>query len=198
MRFLFVFALLFFPARLFAAPLPDAGHDAMPAEASAAPSAPVSDAVAPSGPAVVSEPLAGPSAPASEVEIPGVVVSSSTPFPGEVAPGSLPGDDDIFGHGKEAFEAAQAARKAPTVAAIAAALVAGIMLLISLARRFGGLLLTPQQVRVFVVVASALAGGVAQVSDGMAWWQILFIALSPVMSVGVHQVFVKPLAKKRA
>jgi len=195
MRFLLALVLLLSPAWLLAAPVvvPGPGPSV---EASAAPSAPASGLVVASPPVVTSEALSAPPAPASEVVIPGVVVPSSTVFPGEAAPASLPGDDDVFGHGKEALEAVQVARKAPTVAAIAAALVAGIMLLISLARRFGGLLLTPHQVRVFVVIASALAGGVAQVSDGMAWWQILFIALAPVMSVGIHQTFVKPLAKK--
>lgn len=201
MRFLLLLLLVLLPALALAAPPvsappssdlvvvvegPDGGIVEAPGslvasapasvEASAAAPASVPSAAPPSGPASLS------------VEIPGVVVPSDTPFPG---------DDDVFGHGKEAFEAVKAARRAPTVAGIAAAIVAGIMLLISVARRFGGLLLTSNQVRLFVVCAAALAAGIAKVSDGMAWTEILFVALAPVVSVGMHQVFVKPVTKKK-
>lgn len=125
------------------------------------------------------------------LEIPAEVVAPGSHFPGDPPPIKL-----VIEQGKDVVAAAQAAKKAPNVASIAAAIAAGIMLLISLARRFGGLLLTPHQVRVFVVVASAIAGGAAQVTEGMELWEVFIIALSPVMSVGAHQVFVKPISKK--
>lgn len=200
MRLLSLLLLALLPALALAAPSapapasaelvvvvegPDGGLADAPGSlvAPVAPSAAISGAL-PSAAASV----APPSAPGSLVEIPGVVVTSDTPFPG---------DDDVFGHGKEALEAVKASRRAPTVAGVAAAIVAGIMLLISVARRFGGLLLTSNQVRLFVVCAAALAAGIAKVSDGMGWTEILFVALAPVVSVGMHQVFVKPVTKKK-
>lgn len=200
MRILSLLLLVLLPALALAAPSapapasaelvvvvegPDGGLSDAPGSlvAPVAPSATISGAL-PSSAASV----APTSAPGSLVEIPGAVVPSDTPFPG---------DDDVLGHGKEAFEAVKAARRAPTVAGVAAAIVAGIMLLISVARRFGGMLLTSNQVRLFVVCAAALAGGIAKVSDGMGWTEILFVALAPVVSVGMHQVFVKPVTKKK-
>lgn len=201
MRFLFPLLLVLLPALALAAPPvsappssdlvvvvdgPDGGIvEGLGDLVAPAPVSPAASAAAsPSVPSVAPQsPSAVPS-----VEIPGVVVPSDTPFPG---------DADVFGQGKATFDAVQAARRAPTVTGIAAAIVAGIMLLISVARRFGGLLLTSNQVRLFVVLASALAGGLANLSDGMVWTEILFVALAPVVSVGVHQVFVKPVTKKK-
>lgn len=194
MRLLIAFALMLLPARLFAGVLP---LDAGPVDALAAASAPVSDAA---HALALAEPSAATSAPAAssgEVSIPGVVMAQGVPVVVDVvAPDPLPGDDDVLGHGAATLEAVKAAKRMPTLVGICSAIVAGIMLLIAVARRFGGLLLTSNQVRGFVLLASALAGGLAQVADGMPWWQVAFIALSPVVSVGIHQVFVKPLAKK--
>lgn len=201
MRFLLLLLLVLLPALALAAPTVSAppspdlvvvveGPDGGPVEAPGSLVAPAPASAEASAAAPASVPSAAPpSGPASlSVEIPGVVVPSDTLFPG---------DADVFGQGKATFEAVQAARRAPTVTGIAAAIVAGIMLLISVARRFGGLLLTSNQVRLFVVLASALAGGLANLSDGMVWTEILFVALAPVVSVGVHQVFVKPVTKKK-
>ena len=201
MRLLIVLLLLLCPLPSFAQPSAPASAPAVAADVGV-------PALASSAPVVAAEEPADAPAPGSLVEIPGVVVSGppsvlvdvAVAVPASVpavAPASLPGDDDVFGHGKEAFEAVKAARRAPTLAGVAAAIVAGIMLLISVARRFGGMLLTSNQVRLFVVIAAALAGGVAQVSDGMGWTEVLFVALAPVVSVGMHQVFVKPVAKKK-
>lgn len=122
--------------------------------------------------------------------------TAAPPIPGVVIP---PEDqDDLFERGKEAYEALQMARRAPTVGAVAAAIAAGIILLIALARRFGGLLLKPDQVAKFVLFASALAGGVAEVSDGMHWLEIATITVMPILAVGFHQTVVKPFIRARA
>lgn len=191
---------------LLLCPLLALGQPSVPASGPAAVVDAGVPALAPSAPLVAAEELPPLPAPGSLDEIPGVVVSgpssalvlvSAPALVPPSAPDALPGGDDVFGHGKEAFEAVKAARRAPTLAGVAAAIVAGIMLLISVARRFGGMLLTSNQVRLFVVLASALAAGVAKVSDGMGWTEVLFVALAPVVSVGMHQVFVKPVTKKK-
>lgn len=198
MRLLIVLLFLLCPLPSFAQPsapasgpaaVADSGTSAL--DSAAIVVAPDASAAAPAPGSLVEIPAVVVSGPASAIV--DIVVPASVPA---AAPASLPGDDDVFGHGKEAFEAVKAARRAPTLAGVAAAIVAGIMLLISVARRFGGMLLTSNQVRLFVVIASALAGGVAQVSDGMGWTEVLFVALTPVVSVGMHQVFVKPVTRK--
>lgn len=204
MRLLIALLILLCPLPTFAQPSPpvvaavDASVPGVPEFPALAPSA------APDAPAPTSD---APSTPPSLIEIPGVVVSGPVSALVSVAvPGApeddgdtlspLPGDDDVFATGKEAFEAVKAARRAPTLTGIAAAIVAGIMLLIAVARRFGGLLLSSNQLRGFVIIAAALAGGIAQVADGMGWTEVLFVALAPVLSVGLHQILVKPLTRK--
>jgi hypothetical protein len=131
------------------------------------------------------------------------VVSAAPSVEASVAP-SVPASaaasvaaDDLAGGVVSAAEKTKAAFDGPTVFGIASAISAIVLVLISLLRRFGGFLLKEGQVGKFVLILSALVGGLSTVTPGTQWWQALFMALAPLASVGFHQTVVKPVARKR-
>ncbi len=190
MRALALFAFLLCPLMAAASPfdldggMPD-GAFGQPAEpAIAAP--PVIEAM-PAAAMSLPAPMPAPRARnAAVVDVQGLVLS----------PGGAGGSaDDIFVASREAFEAVKAARRAPTAVGIAAAISAGLIVLIALARRFGAMLLTSNQVRVFIVCATAALGGLAGVTNGTTWTEAALVVLAPLLAVGVHQIFLKPRSR---
>lgn len=184
MRILFALLLVLLPALALSQP-------------SAAPPAP---AVPTAAPVVASAPLAVVSLPDGGVDV--ALPPSAAPAP-SVAPSVAPASDAVSSlpdpgpvqAAKDLADAVVAAKQGPTLTAIAGAIMACVILLVSLARRFGGLLVSSGKLRAFIVFATALVGGLACVQPGMTWWQAALLTAAPVLSVGVHQTFIRPLGK---
>lgn len=133
--------------------------------------------------------------PATVSAAPTSVVSVAPSAPASAA--ASVASDDLAGGLVDVTEKAKAAFDGPTVFGVASAISALVLVLISLLRRFGGYLLQEGQVGKFVLVLSALVGGLSTITPGTQWWQALFLALAPLASVGFHQTVVKPVARKR-
>lgn len=133
--------------------------------------------------------------PAVVSEAPSSLVSAAPSAPASAA--ASVAAEDLVGGVVDATEKTKAAFDGPTVFGFASAISAIVLVLISLLRRFGGYLLKEGQVGKFVLVLSALVGGLSTITPGTQWWQALFMALAPLASVGFHQTVVKPVARKR-
>lgn len=143
---------------------------ASPPDAGAPPSAASSVAAAPSA-AVSAVASAAPSAP-----VPVVV---------ELVPSKVEVDEALA-----AFKAAKSAVQVPTLFGICSSIALLLNLVIAYVRRRGQLA-KRKHVKVFLVLAGALAGGLASIVPGMPIAYALFVAFAPLGSMVIHE-FVKP------
>lgn len=130
--------------------------------------------------APASAPVVVPSAPSIA---PGVDGGVAPAIPSEIVSGAAPASKAEIPVKTvvDVVEAAKDAIQGPTLLGIFAAVAAFARLLMELARRFGGRLLTQKQVNKAVILFSALAMGAASVVPGMSWWAAVFTGLSPML-----------------
>ena len=99
-----------------------------------------------------------------------------------------PSTDEIVDAGKAAFEAGRTAAGSKTGPAILAAVSAAIWFLILAARRWGGVLLSKQSVRIVSVFGGALAAALGLLSLGLPWQQAIELFLAGPGAIALNEI----------
>ena len=148
-----------------------------PSQGLAAPDGGVADGGAPDA-----APLVAPASVASLPSAP-VIVSAAAPV---VEPESLIPTSDELKQGQAAVESVRALAQAPSVVAACGALALVLNLFIGYLRKRGRLA-RRKSVKTFIVLASALSGGLAMVVPGMHWVMAVIVALGPFLAMVLHE-----------
>jgi len=134
-----------------------------------------------------------PPLPAAATPLPAAAAAAR---PAAVAPDPLAGEPgDPLKLGAAAVEAAKDAAQTPTVFAVSGAIAAVLWLIVAVLRRWGGVLLDGNKVRILSLIVGGLAGCAGQLADGLPWWQVVVLALSGPLAVAGNELFAKPIAK---
>ena len=165
---LFALVSLVLMSAVMAAPIPDVGPP--PTEATAAPPAPAP--VVTPAPAVVIDPL---SRDALMAEVDKLKAENAAL---EKSVAGVAEEMEVVPAAIAAVSATRDASKAPTLASIAAAVSAVLWCLIAAVRKWGGVFLSGQRVRIITLVAIPLATVAGSLAAGLPVFEALVLAMS--------------------